>query len=72
MSATPPHGYLLIFRGTDGCQGLSPEQMQPVMDQRMAWFNRLKDQGTVLAGLTPAKIVLQKNKYLTITLEGTI
>lgn len=55
---------MLIFRGTDWFKGLSPEQMQQVADQWMAWFNRLKDQGTATAGnpLEPAgKIVSGKN-----------
>jgi hypothetical protein len=50
MSTKPNNGYLLIFRGTDWYKGLSPEQMQQVFDQWMAWFNRLKDEGTAIAG----------------------
>jgi hypothetical protein len=50
-TSTPTqNGCLLIFRGTDWYQGLSPEQMQQVADQWMAWFNRLKDEGTAVAG----------------------
>jgi hypothetical protein len=41
---------MLIFRGTDWYQGLSPEQMQQVANQWMAWFNRLKDEGRAVAG----------------------
>ena len=41
---------MLIFRGTDWYKGLSPEQMQQIADQWMAWFNRLKDEGTALSG----------------------
>jgi hypothetical protein len=55
---------MLIFRGTDWYQGLSPEQMQQVADQWMAWFNRLKDQGTAIAGNPlerEGKIVSGKN-----------
>lgn len=44
------NGCMLIFRGTDWYQGLSPEQMQQVGDQWMAWFNRLKEQGKAIAG----------------------
>lgn len=44
------HGYMLIFRGTDWYKGLSPEQMQQVFGQWMNWFNRLKDEGTAIAG----------------------
>ena len=55
---------MLIFRGTDWYQGLSPEQMQQVADQWMAWFNRLKDQGKAIAGNPlerEGKIVSGKN-----------
>lgn len=41
---------MLIFRGTDWYEGLSPEQMQQVVDQWMTWFEGLKEQGKVLAG----------------------
>jgi len=39
------NGYMLIFRGTDWYQGLSPEQMQQIADRWMAWFNGLKENG---------------------------
>jgi hypothetical protein len=50
MSTPYNNGYMLIFRGTDWYQGLSPEQMQQVFDQWMSWFNGLKDEGTAVAG----------------------
>jgi len=50
MSTQSQNGYMLIFRGTDWYKGLSPEQMQQVADNWMAWFNRLKDEGTAIAG----------------------
>jgi len=50
MSTQSNNGYMLIFRGTDWYKGLSPEQMQQVFDQWMTWFNRLKDEGTAIAG----------------------
>lgn len=55
---------MLIFRGTDWYQGLSPEQMQQVADQWMAWFKRLTDEGTATAGNPlerEGKIVSGKN-----------
>ncbi len=64
MSTKSNNGYLLIFRGTDWYKGLSPEQMQQVFDQWMNWFNRLKSDGTAVAGnpLEPeARIVSGKN-----------
>ncbi len=48
QNSTPE--YLLIFRGTDWHKGLSPEQMQAVAGQWMAWFQRLTAQGKVIAG----------------------
>ena len=55
---------MLIFRGTDWYKGLSPEKMQQVFEQWMAWFNRLKDEGTALAGNpleAEGKIISGKN-----------
>lgn len=50
MSNSSNHGYLLIFRGTDWYNGLSPEDMQQITDHWMAWFNGLKDEGKCVAG----------------------
>lgn len=67
MSTQSNNGYLIIFRGTDWYKGLSPEQMQQVADNWMAWFNRLKDEGRC-AGGNPlereGKIVSGKNKVV--------
>lgn len=41
---------MLIFRGTDWSKGLSPEELQTVMGDWMAWFKRLTDEGKVVAG----------------------
>jgi hypothetical protein len=50
MSTTSKHGYMLLFRGNEWQQQLSPEVMQQVADQWMAWFKRLTDNGTAVAG----------------------
>ena len=50
MSTQSQNGYMLIFRSTDWYKGLSAEQMQQVFDQWMTWFNRLKQEGTAVAG----------------------
>ncbi len=50
MSTSNNHGYLLIFRSNDWYKGLSPEQMQQIADNWMAWFNRLKDEGKCAGG----------------------
>jgi len=42
--------YMLLFRGNQWQKGLSPEQMQTVADQWMAWFQRLTAAGKVTAG----------------------
>lgn len=56
--------YLLLFRGTDWSKTLSPEEMQQVAGQWMAWFKGLMDEGKCLAG-TPldktGKVVSGKN-----------
>lgn len=56
--------YMLIFRGTDWCKGLSPEQMQQIANQWTAWYERLTAQGRVIAGNpldAEGKIVSGKN-----------
>ncbi|HAV62839.1 MAG TPA: hypothetical protein DCY13_10790 [Verrucomicrobiales bacterium] len=50
MNNTSSHGYMLIFRGTDWHQGLSPEEMQGVFERWMSWFNGLKQDGRASAG----------------------
>ncbi len=50
MSAQNNNGYMLIFRGNDWHKGLSPEEMQQVSDQWMAWFRRLTEEGKAIAG----------------------
>jgi hypothetical protein len=42
--------YMLLFRGNDWQKGLSPEEMQKIAAQWMAWFERLTAQGKVLGG----------------------
>jgi hypothetical protein len=42
--------FMLIFRGTDWSKGLSPEEGQQVMNDWMAWFKGLTDQGKAIAG----------------------
>ena len=55
--------FILLFRGTDWHKGLSPEQIQEVVKQMYAWFDRLTAEGKAKAGkpLFPeGKIVSQK------------
>lgn len=68
MSTEAKHNeYMLIFRGTDWCKGLSPEQMQQISSDWMAWFERLTSQGKVIGGNpleAEGKIVSGKNGRL--------
>ena len=64
MSAQTQDKYMLLFRGNDWHKGLSPEEMQKVADQWMAWFKRLTEQGKAIAGNPldrEGKIVSGKN-----------
>jgi hypothetical protein len=49
-ATTKPTEYMLLFRGNDWHKGLSPEEMQNVSSQWMAWFKQLIEQGTAIAG----------------------
>jgi len=41
---------MLLFRGTELRKSLSPEEMQKVSEDWMAWFKRLTQQGKAVAG----------------------
>ena len=42
--------YLLLFRGNNWDKGLSPEQLQKVVADWAAWFQRLTQEGKALSG----------------------
>ena len=46
---TPNPGYMVLFRTTRWQENLSPEEMQKIMSQTMAWFERLHQQGKMKA-----------------------
>jgi len=55
---------MFLFRGNDWQKGLSPEEMQRIAGQWMAWFERLTSQGKVVAGSPlemEGKVVSGKN-----------
>jgi hypothetical protein len=55
---------MFLFRGNDWQKGLSPEEMQRVAGQWMAWFERLTAQGKAVAGSPlemEGKVVSGKN-----------
>ncbi len=64
MNAEKQNEYLLLFRGNEWYNNLSPEELQKAMSQFKAWFDRLTEQGK-LKGAQPlvreGKIVSGKN-----------
>lgn len=56
--------YMLLFRGTDWDKDLSPEQLQKVVADWMAWFEGLVKDGRAKSGhplMNEGKIVSGKN-----------
>ncbi|HKX61880.1 MAG TPA: YciI family protein [Verrucomicrobiae bacterium] len=49
-TTTSKNDYLLLFRGTNWDKGLSPQQLQKVIADWYAWFERLKQEGKCLGG----------------------
>lgn len=50
-SNSPVHNesqYLLLFRGTHWDKGLAPEELQRVMSEWMAWFDRISASGKMV------------------------
>ena len=50
MNTATKTDYLLLFRGNVWDRGLSPAQLQKVVSDWMAWFERLKAEGKCLGG----------------------
>lgn len=52
MKTMPPLNnesqYLLLFRGTHWDKGLAPEELQRVMSEWMAWFDRISASGKMI------------------------
>ncbi len=42
--------YMLLFRGTHWDRNLSPEEIEKIMSQCVAWFDRLIEQGKATTG----------------------
>lgn len=61
-------GYMLLFRGTNWDQGLSPDQIQDVMTRWMDWFDGLIQDGRAKSGQPlerEGKLVSGKNGAVT-------
>ncbi|HEV2209206.1 MAG TPA: YciI family protein [Verrucomicrobiae bacterium] len=68
MKTNNQSGYMLLFIGMDWHKGLSPEQMQKVSEDWMAWFQDLTQKGKAVAGhpLGPeGKVLSGKNRAVT-------
>ncbi len=50
MDETPSSQHLLLLRGTDWHKELSPQELQEVMSQTTAWFERLSQSGVLVGG----------------------
>ena len=50
MSTQSQNGYMLLFRGTHWDKDLSPEEVQKMVTQWYAWFERLTQEGKCKAG----------------------
>lgn len=64
MATQPITGYMLLFRGTHWFKGLSPEEIQQIVDQMHAWLDRLTAEGKAKTGqplMFEGKVVSQKN-----------
>jgi len=48
-------GYLLLYRGKDWDEGLSPEELRQIMDRFMAWSEGLAKSGKVKGGQALAR-----------------
>src|SRR5580704_9626819 len=63
MSTQTTSEYMLLFRGTKWDKNLSPEELQNVMSQWTAWYDRLIGQGKIISAhplLDEGKIVTWK------------
>lgn len=50
MNTEIKNEYMLLFRGTNWTDGLSPEQIQNIMNEWKGWFEGLITQGKAKAG----------------------
>ena len=69
MSTKPKSDYLLLFRGNVWDRGLSPAQLQKVVADMLAWFERLKTEGKCAGGhpLEDGGKVVSGNSALSLT-----
>lgn len=63
-----PTEYMVLFRSTDWSKNLSFEEMQAIMDQTLAWFDRLREEGKFKAAqplFGEGKVISGKNAMVT-------
>ncbi|MBK1882401.1 hypothetical protein JIN85_08245 [Luteolibacter pohnpeiensis] len=49
-TSTDKSEFLLLFRGTDWHHGLSPDQIQSIMESWGKWFTELSESGKLVSG----------------------
>jgi hypothetical protein len=69
MSTQTRSEYMLLFRGTDWHTGLSPQEIDQIVNRMKSWFDRLTAEGKAKAGkplFHEGKFVSQKSGRLVI------
>ena len=64
-STNPKSEYLLLLRGDEFKENLSPQELQDAMGRFAAWFDRLKNEGKLKAGQplgNTGKVITGKNR----------
>lgn len=60
--------YLLLFKGGDWKDAMSPQELQDVMGQWMAWFERWTEKGVVMGG----RPLRNEGRIVTATKSGAV
>lgn len=62
--------FLYLFRGGDGMQGLSPEEMQAHMERWKTWMQTLAEEGKLEGGLPLSREGKQVKEKATVVTDG--
>lgn len=68
MKSPETTDFLLLFRNTDWCALLAPDEIQEVMDRTYAWFDQLYEAGIAKAGQpleTEGSVISHRNGSIT-------